>query len=223
MIHKVCFFFILILLAATLKAAPSKADIINEMFRIECIPEIGVLKISEYFSNGYFPQESLKKNSDVLAKQYGIYSYKNNIIAIDDKTLIQSPKTSEFICTLNTKDEIDSPKFETYKINLTGIFENQSINGQCGLWRSFEVTISNSSGTILEKIPFGMGCSSPEFLKALTLYPHQGYLVPEGNCIFNNTLWLKNSPFSMADIYPSQAVLGQPEDMSVKPKDGCLY
>lgn len=65
-------FSTLVLFALLMPSAPAKADIVNDIFRIECIPEIGVLSIRKYFDNGYLPDQALGKNADEISQKYGI-------------------------------------------------------------------------------------------------------------------------------------------------------
>ena len=212
----------------------ARADIVNDIFRVECMPELGVLTISNFFDNGNLPDQVLKADPDGLGKKYGIYLYENNLIEIDNETFKQSPKTFETTCRLKTDDDIHSNKFETYYIKLVGNYGNESTEGQCGLWRSFMLTLSTKEKVILENISFDENCHSPRFIKNMNLYAHQGYIQIMGtrmmepllcpdqlhhkNPMTVSTIWIDEAPFSNDFFYPPlPEKLGVPEDMSKKP------
>lgn len=183
----------------------AKADIVNEIFRIECIPELGVLSVSDYFANGDLPLASLDKNAEILAEKYGIYDHVPNIIAIDTETHTQSSKTFEKICRLPVEDDISSDHFENFYIKLVGDFYNQNYMGYCGLWTTFILTISTDKQTIIEELPFVNmtdDCSAPGEIKSITLYPHQGYITVRGEKIDSKTRRIKDAPFHRSDFYP---------------------
>lgn len=180
----------------------AKADIVNEMFRIECIPEMNVLIISDFFDNGYLPEASLKENSEILAKKYGIYDYFKNIVVILND--VQSHKAFETTCTLKTEDDINSKKTETYFIKLSGRIQNLNPAGHCGGWRSFDVTLSTKDNIIMKEIPFVENCYSSRSIEKISVYPHEGYaqINKKGNT--SVTLWFRDGPFTLEKIYPEE-------------------
>ena len=94
---RVYYFLILTFWCGTFFVSPAKADIINEIFRIECIPELNVLTISDFRTNGNLPSQLLDKNSNILAQKYGIYPYAGNIIEFEKNYTAQYPKIFESV------------------------------------------------------------------------------------------------------------------------------
>lgn len=179
----------------------AKADIVNEMFRIECMPELNMLAISDYLANGSLPEIALKAKAEILSKKYGIYPYEGKIVEFEDGYKSQNTKIFTAECSLKTEDDLGSEKFETYFIKIEGVISNRNPEGMCGGWRSFALSISTQNASLLNKIPFSEGCASGRHISGLTFFPHQGYLRIDGTSGIKDTLWVKNSPYNKDDIY----------------------
>jgi hypothetical protein len=197
-------FFVALLLPLT--PGTARADIVNEIFRVECIPELNVLSISDYSANGALPEYGLEHHAQDLAQKYGIYSYENNIITFEPDFTWQNSKSKEITCDLKTGKYPKSTKKSTYKVTLTGLFSNGNPGGRCGGWRTFEATVTVDGKTLIEEIPFSVSCNSINGISTLQILPHEGYARIEGTGV-EYIVWFEKAPIRFCDVYT-----GQPND-----------
>jgi len=137
----------------------SHAMKLEHIFRIECAPELGTLKIKNDMLGSNLDMGQLKINPEVLVQKYGIYAHSGNIIDRDTDT----PKIFETSCRLPVEDKATTENYETFFIKLEGILPSPEASSQCSIlsqWSNFKLTISTDKGIIIDQIPFDEDCDS---------------------------------------------------------------
>ncbi|MCP4392798.1 MAG: hypothetical protein GY804_00760 [Alphaproteobacteria bacterium] len=125
----------------------ARADIVNNVFKIQCVPELGYLEISDFHINGELVKKQLNENPEEIYKKYGIKEYFSMLHYSEDKFVYK-------VDTFTDTCAIDNHKYE---MSVTPYYCNRYIEGRRGRHFSINVSIQKDGVKLVDDLTF-YGC-----------------------------------------------------------------
>jgi hypothetical protein len=194
---------LLILLFIIALPAQARADIINDMFRVECMPELNIFRIENLYVNGPLTEKLANKNSASIAEKYGLHSY-DEILKIAPDFTQQWTKSRTFECRLSSDNNMSEKTMTNYLVKIEGVISNGNPEERCGGWHTIAATISTKDKVIFDKIPFSIDCNDMREINYIVLNPHEGYININATPGVKSIHWLSDPPATAKDIYLKQ-------------------
>lgn len=162
---------------------PAKADIVNDVIRIECSPELNYLLVETTNINGWLPLNSFKNPfiRKSIKEKYNLISLDETLFNFSPDYSRQEGKEYKTQCTLNfTKDNKDPQAKESdlrnLNVTIKGYVENPNPNGMGGGNRTFTLTIKDNNQTYVDKLIFLSSDREESSLTSLRIVPHEQYI-----------------------------------------------
>lgn len=152
------------------------ADTVNEFAQAQCLEKLNIFKIDVFNANGTIPLENALKKQQSLWNEDGI-SFAKTLIENEPGSASYGAQPLQKQCALYGKN---GTKKQTYYINLKPYIFSDNSNSQCGLSRTFEITLTTRNQVLLDKFRFQENCSFTQSVYNFTFIPHEGYMLFNG-------------------------------------------
>jgi hypothetical protein len=170
-----------ILAVGVFLASPVRADIINELVKVECNKDLNYLSIETLDINGRLPMDFINSQPKLLWERYGLIDVHNQLLEFNKIKSRQRGKTVEKQCELLKKGAEDKLEKTTYTIKITGYIYNINPEGRCGGANSVSVTLQDADKILVNDLVFIPSCSDPDSISGIQVLPHEGYFTISGS------------------------------------------
>jgi hypothetical protein len=186
----------------------SRADIVNDIFQVTCMPELGTLEIRTFNINGKLAQNNLVKHSNTIREKFSIHPYDPELFEFGPDHAWQKSKTYHGKCILPVTDDPTIKKTSSFNYAIGGSFQNVNPNGLCGGWRTINVTLKLGDKVLMDQLSFGQSCESDSMIESLRLsatqaYDEQdnGYILLTGTKLKKSFFYIGKKPITNDDVY----------------------